>query len=180
MKTRFILLGLLCAANLAHADLSGKGRERKHNYIGEGPWKEQELALPAFGAWDWVELDKPVTIKGQLFIDRQTLRLADDRTVRFSLLQLSSSGIENISHEGVHCGERTQRSYAYGDSVNKRWIESKRTEWRKLDRNHLAMKTVVQALCPDNTPPLTAEELQANLAKASRAAPPPKIEPIRK
>ena len=110
MKTRFILLGLLCAANLAHADLSGKGRERKHNYVDEGPWQEQALPVPAFGSWDWVELDKPVTLKGQLFIDRQTLRLAEDRTVRFSLLQLSSSGIENISHEGVHCGERTQRS----------------------------------------------------------------------
>lgn len=180
MKTRLIMLGLLCAANLAHADLSGKGRERKHNYIDEGPWQEQLLPLPAYGGMDWVELEKPATLKGQLFIDSKTLLLADDRTVRFTLLQLSSGGIENISHEGVHCGERTQRSYAYGDSVNKRWIESMRKEWRKLDRNNLAMKTVVQAICPDNTPPLNAAELSGNLAKASTTAGPTKIEPIRK
>ena len=55
-----------------------------------------------------------------------------------------------------------------------------RKEWRKLDRNNLAMKTVVQALCPDNTPPLNAAELSGNLAKASTTAGPTKIEPIRK
>jgi len=179
VKTRFILLGLLCAANLAQADLSGKGRERQHNYVDEGPWQEQILALPAFGKMDWVELVKPVTVKSRLFIDRQTLQLADDRTVRLTLLQLSSGGIENISREGIHCGQRTQRSYAYGDTVHQRWIESQRTEWRKLDRNNEAMKVVTQALCPENTPPLNADELANNLRQASTAAGPAKIEPNR-
>jgi len=181
VKTRLIILGMLCAANLAHADLSGKGREKKTgNYVDEGPWQEQVLALPSYGGMEWVELVKPASLKGQLFIDSKTLLLADDRTIRFTLLQLSSGGIENISHEGVHCGERTQRSYAYGDSVNKRWFESIRKEWRKLDPNNLAMKTVIQALCPDNTPPLNATELSSNLAKASTMAGPTKIDPIRK
>lgn len=179
MKTRFILLGLLCAANLAHADLSGKSRERQSNFVDEGPWQEQLLPLPAFGAYDWVELVKPVTVKNRLFVDRKTLLLADDRTVRLTFMQLSSSGIENISREGFHCGERTQRSYAYGDTVNHRWIESQRTEWRKLDRNNPAVSVLVQALCPENTPPLTAEELSGNLLKASTLAGPARIEPIR-
>ena len=181
MKTRLIMLGLLCAANLAHADLSGKGREKKTgNYVDEGPWQEQVLPLPSYGGMDWVELDKPATISSRLFIDRKTLLLATDRTVRFTLLQLSSGGIENISHEGVHCGERTVRSFAYGDTVNKRWIASNRGEWRKLDGNNQVMRTVVVALCPDHTPPLTSEELSLNLTRASTAPGPQKIVPIRK
>ena len=179
MKTRFILLGLLCAANLAHADLSGKGRDRQHNFIDEGPWQEQVLPLPAFGKMDWVELVRPVTVSSRLMIDRQTLQLADDRTIRLTLLQLSKSGIENISREGIHCGQRTQRSYAFGDTVNHRWIESQRNDWRKLDRNNEVMKVVTQALCPDNSPPLSAAELADNLRKASTTAGPAKIEPVR-
>ena len=73
-----------------------------------------------------------------------------------------------------------QRSYAFGDTVNRRWIESQRSEWRKLDRNNESIKLVTQALCPDNTPPLNAEELAGNLHKASVDAGPGKIEPIRR
>ncbi len=180
MKTRFMLMAVLCAANLAHADLSGKGRDRQHNFVDEGPWKEQVLPLPAYGEMAWVELARPATMKSRLFIDRNTLLLAEDRTLRLTLLQLSSSGIENISREGIHCAQRTQRSYAFGDTVNRRWIESQRSEWRKLDRNNENIKLVTQALCPDNTPPLNAEELASNLHKASVDAGPGKIEPIRR
>jgi hypothetical protein len=168
VKTRIILLGLALAANLAQADMFNKGRERNiGTFIDDGPWQEQVLPLPAYGNADWVALDLPATIKNRLFIDRATLLLADDRTIRFTLRQLSQGGIENISYEGLHCGQRTVRSFAFGDTVNKRWIASARTDWRKLDGNSVTWKNVSQALCPDNTPPLNAEELQRNLQAAS-------------
>ena len=170
MKTRLIMLSLLAAANLAHADMLDKMHSRKPGrYVPETAWQEQALPLPGYpAAAQWLELDAPVTVKPRLFIDSSSLLLAEDRTVRFALRQLSSSGIDNISLEGMHCGERTQRSFAFADTVGKRWITSSRTEWRRLDSNNATFQTVIKALCPEDAPPLSAEELANNLKQAAK------------
>lgn len=170
MKTRLTILSLLAAANLAHADMLDKVDNRKPGrYTPETAWQEQVLPLPGYPtAAEWVELDVPVTVKPRVFIDSSSLLLAEDRTVRFILRRLSSSGIDNISVEGMHCGERTQRSFAFADTIGHRWIASSRAEWRKLDRNNDTLQAVSKALCPENTPPLHAEELANNLKQAAK------------
>ncbi len=169
MKTRLIMLGLLCAANLAHADMLDKMNNRKGSYQPETAWQEQVLPLPGYPVTaQWVELDTPVTVKPRVFVDSNSLMLAEDRTVRFILRQLSSSGIDNISLEGMHCGERTQRSFAFADTTGQRWITSQRAEWRRLDGNNTLLQTVIKALCPEDAPPLNAEELAANLKQATK------------
>jgi len=170
VKTRLIMLSLLAAANLAHADLAEKISNRKPNrYQPDTAWQEQALPLPGYPVTaQWVELDAPVTVKPRIFIDSSSLVLAEDRTVRFALRQLSSSGIDNISLEGMHCGERTQRSFAFADTVGKRWIASSRVEWRRLDGNSALQQTVIKALCPEDAPPLNAEELANNLKQAAK------------
>lgn len=170
MKTRLIMLGLLCAANLAHADILDKMNSRKlGRYQPETAWQEQVLPLPGYPASaQWIELDTPVNVKQRLFVDSNSLLLAEDRTVRFILRQQSSSGIDNISAEGMHCGERTQRSFAFADTTGQRWIASHRAEWRKLDNNNAVQRSVIKALCPEDAPPLNAEELAANLKQARK------------
>lgn len=170
MKTRLIMLGLLSAANLVHADILDKINSRKlGHYQPETAWQEQALPLPGYPATaQWVELDTPLNVKPRIFVDSNSLLLAEDRTVRFTLRQLSSGGIDNISAEGVHCGERTQRSFAFADTAGQRWITSYRAEWRKLDGNNTVQRSVIKALCPEDAPPLNAEELAANLKQAAK------------
>ena len=43
---------------------------------------------------------------------------------------VSESGAENVSHEGLHCGERKFRRYAYG--VNGSWQELAGSSWQPL------------------------------------------------
>lgn len=171
MKTRFILLGLLCAANLALADMIDKASARTNKLRApDEAWQASNLPLPDFASLQphWLELDTPVTVKQRLFIDDSSLQLADDRSIRYALRQLSSSGIDNISWEGLQCNERTQRSFAFADIVGKRWIDSQRAAWRNLSGNNPTQQAIAKALCSENSAPLSLDELRSNLRRAAK------------
>lgn len=171
MKTRFMLLGLLCAANLASADMIDKVHSRQSKlHAPDADWQADNLPLPDLATLQaqWIELAPPVTVKQRLFIDIGSLQLADDRSIRYALRQQSSSGIENISWEGLQCNERTQRSFAFADMLGKRWIESQRTDWRRLDGKNDAQQTIAQSLCSENSAPLTIDELRSNIKQSAK------------
>jgi hypothetical protein len=171
VKTRFILLGLLCAANLALADMIDKVNARQSKLRApDAAWQADSLPLPTLATLQpqWIELAPPVTVKQRLFIDSSSLQLAADRSIRYALRQVSSSGIDNISWDGLQCNERTQRSFAFADQVGQRWIESQRADWRRLDGNNDAQQTVAKSLCSENSAPLTVEELRDNLKRAAK------------
>ena len=132
------------------------------------PWEEKAEALPPYPASpDWIE----VSVDDRNYLNRAYLNATDltvgsDRVIRFSLRQLSPKGVENVSREGVLCGERQSNAYAFGDSVNQRWIPASRPAWKTIDPNDLLRRTIYRALCPDGALPADRDAAIAQLRKA--------------
>ncbi|MEQ6291143.1 CNP1-like family protein [Vogesella sp. GCM10023246] len=146
--------------------------ERKPNpYVGqdEKAWVEVPQALAAYPSKpEWLQLDMPVTVRPAIFVNLNDLQRGEDQVIRLTLRQLSKSGIDNISREGLHCSQRSYRSYAFADLVNQRWIESQNPQWRKLDGLDMLRRELIAAMCPDGWMPLSDNDLTANLQRASK------------
>ncbi len=80
------------------------------------PWKEQQYELPAYPEKANL-LEVNINTAGQpfkLYIDTLSVRPGDDFVVRYTVVMISTTGIWNVSNEGMHCGDRKYRRYAYG------------------------------------------------------------------
>jgi hypothetical protein len=93
-------------------------------------WKEQALALPAYpAAGKLLELD--VNTPGfRTYIDPGSLTAGKDGVVRFTTVQVSASGVRNVTYEGLHCGAQRYRRLAYGNAG--KWHELKAGGWQRL------------------------------------------------
>ena len=95
------------------------------------PWKEQQAELP-----DYPEkgnlLDVNISTGGQykVYIDTHSVRPGEDLVVRYTVVMISSSGVWNVSNEGLHCGERTYQRYAYG--YEGEWHELEGSQWKPV------------------------------------------------
>lgn len=147
-------------------------RERKPNpYVTDDNtvWAEVEQALSSYPAKpEWLQLDMPVTVRPAIFVDLSDLQPGSDQVIRFTLRQTSKSGVENISREGLHCDQRSYRSYAFGDTVNQRWIESKNPQWRKIEATDYLRRELIAAMCPEGWMPQSKDALLANLKAATK------------
>jgi hypothetical protein len=96
------------------------------------PWKEQQDELPAYPEKGNL-LDTNISTGGQaykVYIDTQSVRPGEDLVVRYTVVMISSSGVWNVSNEGLHCGERTYRRYAYG--YQGKWRELEGSQWKPV------------------------------------------------
>ena len=80
------------------------------------PWQEQENMLPAYpGQADLLEVDAGTDgLQYTVYLDKNSLVIGDDRVVRYTVVLESSTGVWNVSYEGLHCGEKRYRRFAYG------------------------------------------------------------------
>jgi hypothetical protein len=79
-------------------------------------WKEGHVTVPTgYQTEDLQEfqLDN-ASGRYRYFIARSSLQSDADGACRFILVIRSSSGVENSSYEGMHCGAREYKVYAYG------------------------------------------------------------------
>ncbi len=79
-------------------------------------WKEQQVGLPTFPE-DANLLEFSVDRPGdpfRYFIDGSTLARGEDGVIRYVLVVESRRGARNIFFEGMHCGTRDYKTYAYG------------------------------------------------------------------
>ena len=65
------------------------------------------------------------------FIDGPSITVADDGTVRYTLVVKSPSGAENISYEAIRCETREQKIYAFGRRDGT-WSNARTSEWREI------------------------------------------------
>jgi hypothetical protein len=80
------------------------------------PWQEQAAELPAYPEQERL-LEVAINTEGQpyrIYIDPASLTMGADQIARYAVVISSSSGVWNVSYEGLHCGERAYRRYAYG------------------------------------------------------------------
>jgi hypothetical protein len=95
-------------------------------------WQEQEAELPAYPVKDnLLEVDAGTEgLQYTVYLDEPSLIKGDDGVVRYTVVLVSATGIRNVSHEGLHCGERKFRRYAYG--INDRWQPLTDSPWKPL------------------------------------------------
>jgi hypothetical protein len=95
-------------------------------------WQELEGELPAYPVkGGLLEVDAGTDgLQYTVYLDEPSLVKSDDNVVRYTVVLVSSTGVWNVTHEGLHCGERKYRRYAYG--VNDRWQPLPDAPWKPL------------------------------------------------
>jgi hypothetical protein len=85
-------------------------------FVEPAPWQEQAQGLPPYPEQERL-LEVATSTGGQpysIYIDPASLTMGADRVARYTVVIISSSGVWNVSYEGLHCGEQAYRRYAYG------------------------------------------------------------------
>ena len=101
----------------------------------EVEWKEDKIKIP-----DHINSDdlQAFTVAGtdarfHYFIERSSLVTGDDWVTRFVLVIRSNKGAVNSSYEGLRCGYRTYKVYAYGDANTLTPMPG--AEWQPIPRD---------------------------------------------
>ncbi|MDN0075050.1 CNP1-like family protein [Crenobacter sp. SG2303] len=160
---------LIAATALSLLALHGYARDtmKYSNYAfdEDKPWQENDTALPTYPAQaDWVGFYVTNTFANQAAIDAKSLSIDTDHVIRYVLQVKSPAGAENLSYEGLRCSGRLNKTYAFGDTVNHRWIKSQKADWKPLPDE---LRGRVRTLFCENGTPLDSNAAVALL----RAAP---------
>lgn len=156
MKLRLLPLALATVGVLAAQAGLAETRFKPnavYAFDDDTPWQEKDYTLPAFPQQpSWEEFFLSPRRANQQFIDTSSLSMGEDGVVRFILRIQSPSGAQNLSVEGIRCTGRQMRSYAFGDSINQRWIESMKPVWRPIEIDDAVHRTLRETLCQEGSP----------------------------
>jgi hypothetical protein len=133
---RTMLMALLCSAP-ATTPASEVDTEElggwKQDYI-ETPKSRDELdvSLPDYPQEKNL-MDLGIATDGMqytVYLDKPTLQRGEDGVVRYTVVLVPPSGIWNVTYEGLRCGERQYRRYAYG--IDGSWQPMNNSPWRDV------------------------------------------------
>ena len=175
---RFARLALSLAATQAFAlgfsqkdTLTNTRYQESPEEVAAREFKEHKAELPPLPdtqSGDWFDLYVNETYGKQPKILLSSLQImpAPDNSIRYVLNVRSDKGYDNLSVEGLYCA-RTSFTYsndkrssykvfAYGDTVNRRWIEPRKGDWKLIgnafSRNDALHTALYQAFCVDGMP----------------------------
>ena len=135
-------------------------------------WKEEVPGLPAYPENNRL-LELPASLPGydfHVFIDPDSLSAGGDRVVRYTLVIVSSSGVRNISFEGLHCGKREYRRYAYGSGDA--WVPINASPWQKVSdigMDHYRHMLYWDYLCKPSQTNLDVAAMLRNIRNSTRS-----------
>lgn len=110
-------------------------RNLKYQPAPGSEWQEQDLVIPPYPRNDsLVEVDIdhhdfPYT----LFIDTDSISVGNDDIIRYTAVLRSTSGVDNISFEGILCSRHQYRRYAYGSGG--KFYPIPNSSWRRIHKN---------------------------------------------
>jgi len=128
---------LLLSTNLWAYDLL-KDETDNSNYVPEEAWHEGVVEVPqTFDAEDLQSftVDDRDT-RFSYFIERGSLKTGEDLVTRYLLVIRSSQGALNSSYEGIRCGHRQYRVYAYGNAD--KLTPTPGSEWQSVPKGDSA------------------------------------------
>lgn len=132
----------------------------------EKRWEEIEAQLPAFPKAESLDpFFVSATTDNKFMVDRDSISVGADGVVRFTLVVLSSSGVQNVSYDGLRCSTGERRLYAFGRS-DKTWSKARSNQWVKiqestLNRHHAAL--YFEYFCANGNSVRDAEEARVAL-----------------
>ncbi|MEW6353149.1 MAG: CNP1-like family protein [Pseudomonadota bacterium] len=155
-----VLLGL-CTALGATPALAAPD---DYEFTEPAPWKETQKSLPDYPKdEDLLSVDLTTTRSSfDYFIDAKNISTDEDEIVRYTLVITSESGAKNVLHEGIRCGLRKYKTYAYGSGDATTFQEVKEPVWKKIDRTGpgaFRNQLFSYYLCAENELPLTPRQI---------------------
>ena len=164
-----VLLALICALFL----LACAKPPFKDEFESDKPWVEQLAQLPAYpDAKSLLAFDAGSVTSNQYLVDTTSIKIGEDGVIRFSLVIKSSTGVLNVSYEGIRCATSERKLYALGRD-DKTWIQPRISEWQKLDfvRQFYAQRELAKNIfCPHGqTASSTEDAIQALKAGIHRS-----------
>lgn len=175
---RFALLALSLAATQAFAlgfsqkdTLTNTRYQESPEEVAAREFKEHKAELPPLPdtqSGDWFDLyvNEAYGKQPKILLSSLQIMPAPDNSIRYVLNVRSDKGYDNLSVEGLYCA-RTSFTYsndkrssykvfAYGDTVNRRWIEPRKGDWKLIgnafSRNDALHTALYQAFCIDGMP----------------------------
>ena len=101
----------------------------------ESTWQEQDVELPPYPASLDSLIRLNISTSGlpyQIYLDPDSLSTDEDRVVRFTTVLVSSTGVWNVTYEGLHCGAKNYRRFAYG--LDDDWRPLPDSSWQPITR----------------------------------------------
>ena len=110
-------------------------------------FKEHTAALPPLPdthseGWFDIYVDEDYGKQPKILLDSLQIMPAPDTSIRYILNIRSDKGYDNLSAEGIFCARSSIRFgndklssykvFGYGDTVNRRWIQPRNTEWKPI------------------------------------------------
>ncbi|MFZ6848527.1 CNP1-like family protein [Undibacterium sp. RuRC25W] len=127
-QSLWVSAALLSSATLCHAGQATQTASPPDET--EKTWTEVALELPP--------APKPENLvffyKGSnlsFAIDKPSVSVASDGTVRYTLIASNNSGAKNISYEAIRCETYEHKLYAFG-RADGTWSRSRRNEWDRI------------------------------------------------
>jgi hypothetical protein len=100
----------------------------------EKEWKEGEVEIPTHYTEKALQEFEPPHSSGNFryYLDAGSLQTGKDGVTRFILVIRSRNGVDNSSYEGMRCGEREYRVYAYGGKDG--FMPMPTSDWRRIKK----------------------------------------------
>ncbi len=100
-------------------------------------WQEIEVRLPPFPQADkLIPFEVSATTNNRFLIDGDSLNVGSDGVLRYTLVIVSPSGVQNISFEGMRCATGERRVYAMG-RADGTWSKARSDRWQTIAENTL-------------------------------------------
>lgn len=123
-------------------------------------WHEERVTLPPYPKGkNLIEFDAGPGTGFRFFVDSASLSVGTDGVIRYVMVARSPQGAENISFEGLRCGNNEYKIYATGRGDGG-WVKTRGARWRSEAQRagswHRALAKYF--FCPGKSPIRSAAE----------------------
>jgi hypothetical protein len=144
MKALFVPLLWLSAVAAVYAYDPLEAEDKNDYTPPDETWREEAITLPE--TFDPDDLQRFSLKKGgngrfTYAIERKSLRTGDDGVSRFIVVIRSNQGAVNSSYEGLRCGHREYKVYAYGSDQGLTPLDS--SDWQPISKDTRDYRTVL-------------------------------------
>jgi len=139
----------------------------------EKPEVEAQVQLPDPPKPDnLIEFYVSEVTTNRFFIDSASLSVGADGTIRYTAVVKAAAGARNVSFEGIRCGSRERRLYAFGRADNS-WSKARNSAWAPVSTTGPSRYQYVlmrEYFCPDGNQIRDAAQGLAALRRGASSA----------
>lgn len=157
-KALLLVAGFLALAGPAAGQQVYGDKKYGEYYEEEKKWIEGEAKLPDYPhVQNLIEFDAGAATSNRYYVDGSTLSVGVDGVVRYVVVVKASGGATNVNFEGIRCGAKERKLYAFGRSDNK-WGNSRTQEWQLIRPGSYQAVLYKEYFCPKNIVIYKADE----------------------